>query len=166
MEPIKPRQISRAPSSAGAKVTVACKLPNGLMLQADRMIPSRELVMGGGSREVMVAEKVGLPIQVHGTATSFGEMPKCRVVGGYALTPGVDKELWDQWLKSNENSAMVKNHLIFAYESMDDVEGQAKEQAEVRSGLEPFAKDKDPRAPRAPSNLTAVGEEEGRARAA
>lgn len=142
-------------SSAGAKVTVACKLPGGLELRVFKMVESSELVMGGGSRTTRVAQLAGR-VFINGVAKKVEQSHGCMVVGGYALTPGVDKAFWDQWLEDNKDSLMVRNNLVFANESHAKLEGMAKERALVRSNLEPMAADPktDPRAPRPVAGLT------------
>lgn len=87
-------------------VTVGCKLPHGLIIEVE-----------------------GKRVKLHGANTS-------RVVGGYGLTPGVDKDFFDAWLKLSATSVVVKRGLIFAQDNPGKAEGQAKEQAEIRSGLE------------------------------
>ena len=54
---------------SGEKVTVACNLPNGLILQLYKMVEFRENVMGGGSRISSIAQKMGDPVRLNGTAT-------------------------------------------------------------------------------------------------
>ncbi len=155
----------RQATSAGAKVTVACNLPAGIRMRNFVMRPSRELVMGGGVRETHVAEKVGEDIIIHGIAVPFGLAPRHRVVAGYALTEGVDKDAWDAWHKDNINSPMVKNSCIFAYEKQADTEDAAEDRKGTRTGLEPFAKSGDPRRPRRGANLDEVKEADDRAAA-
>lgn len=141
---------------SGAKVTVACKLATGLVLQLFEMRDSMENVAGGGSRLVKIAHAVGEPVTVRGAATPFGVQKP--LVGGYALTPNVDKDFFDEWMRQNKEHAAVKNGMIFAHESRDHVEGMAQEKAELRSGQEPLDMTmtkkgdrvvaKDPRVPR------------------
>jgi len=91
----------------GTTVTVACKLPHGLIIKT-------------GDKSVTLA----------GANSS-------AIIGGYGLTP-VDKDFYDAWRKEYANFAPLKNELIFVQESRAKAEGQAKEQAEVKSGLEPL----------------------------
>lgn len=163
IQPEVRQRRGRQAESAGAKVTVACKLPAGIRLRNFKMVPHREPVLGGGFRETEIAEPVGEDILINGTAVSFGLAPRHTVVAGFAITEGVDKECWDNWLAANTASAMVRNGLIFAYERSDAVLDEAKNRRDVRSNLEPFvpsedpAKQRDPRAPRRSSqNLTEV----------
>lgn len=166
-EPAKAVQgPARQPSSAGAKVTVACKLPHGLRIRAFEFVTENEPVMGGGIKEVRVARPRGEPILINGTAFPFGQVPNYRIVAGYALTEGVDKDTWDAWLEDNKNSAMVRNGMIFAYEKTAEAVDAAKDHRKLKSGLEPLHLDSDgqlddPRRPR-PANgaLTKVGTEE------
>lgn len=130
--PIAPVKSGRA----GAKVTVACKLSTGLVLQLYEMRDTMENVSGNNSRVVKIAHPVGDPVTVRGTATPFGVQKP--LVGGYALTPNVDKEFFDEWTRQNKDHAAVKNGMIFARESRDDVEGMAEERADLKSGQEPL----------------------------
>lgn len=123
-------------------VSVACKLPNGLALRVFTMIPHSEPVMGGGVRETELAVQHGETVTLKGYAAPFGMAPEAPVAGGYAITTGVDADFWATWLAQNAEHPAVKNGLIFAAERIDSVQKQAKEQAEVRCGLEPLDPDK------------------------
>lgn len=138
-------------------LTVACKIPNGLILQNYDLVDGFEPVFGGGSRPIKVAHPVGNPIKLIGPARPFGADPEAkRVVGGYGLTHNVPKDDFDRWMKANAELDMVKNGLIFAHDSPDNVAAKAKEMRGVRSGLEALnteSKDAsgkyiDPRMPR------------------
>lgn len=149
-------------SSAGAKVTVACKMPNGIRIRAYRMVETTEPIFGGGRRTLQVGEPCSDYVTIHGTSVPVGMPSRILNVEGYAITSGVPKDIWDSWLKDNAQSAIVKNKLVYADEDKDYVEDWAKEHgAETRSGLEPFMPDGDPRGPRANNpNLSKVEQEE------
>lgn len=119
-------------------VTVACKLPSGIILRVFQMVEHSEPVMGGGSKKVKVAHQMGKSVRIRGFAVPFGATPAVPIVGGYGLTPNVDAEFFDLWLKQNADSEIVQNNLIFAHEKQADAAAQAAEQAEIRSGLEPI----------------------------
>jgi hypothetical protein len=133
--------------SDGGTVTVACKVPNGIILRAFELINTVEASPNGG-REVKMAQQLGEDFTVFGPARPHGEQPKTTVVGGYALTRGIPAELWNKWYEVNKNTDLVRNKQIFAYERLEAVKGNAKEQAKVRSGMEPITPDSDPRIPR------------------
>jgi hypothetical protein len=118
-------------------VTVACKIPNGLLLRNFKMMPAREQTPTG-YRDIEKAEQVGDTVKINGPAVPFGQVPEYTVVAGYALTPNVDKEFFDEWLRQNADHAAVKANLIFAHGNRAVVSDRAKEQKEVRSGLEPL----------------------------
>jgi hypothetical protein len=126
------------PERSGAKVVVACKLPNGLVMQLHRPEEWDEPVLGGGYRKSTRHVPDGNPITAHGWRVAHGETPKITIAGGYALTSNVPGWFWDRWLKENEGAAVVTNKLIFAYERPDEAKGVAKEHASIRSGLEPL----------------------------
>lgn len=119
-------------------VTVACKLPNGLILRVFQMVEHTEPVMGGGNKKVKVARQEGKSVTIRGCAVPFGATPSAPIIGGYALTSNVDADFFALWMKQNADSELVQNKLIFAHEKPDFAAGQANEQQEIRSGLEPI----------------------------
>jgi hypothetical protein len=118
-------------------VTVACKVPNGLLLRIFKMMPAREQTPTG-YRDVEKAEQVGNPVKINGPTVPFGQVPEYAVVAGYALTPNIDKDFFDEWLRQNADHATVKAELIFAHGNRAVVSDRAKEHKEVLSGLEPL----------------------------
>jgi hypothetical protein len=77
----------------------------------------------------------GLIIDVEGKKVKLNGANTSLVIGGYGLTP-VEKDFFDAWLKLSANTVVVKRGLIFAQETQTKARDQAKEQAEVKSGLE------------------------------
>lgn len=153
---VQPQVIQRPankPTSGGAKVTVACNLPHGVRLRNFKMAATREVVPGGVSRDINVAEAIGGDVLIRGVATEVGKLSRAPIVSGYALTKGVDKEFWEAWLKDNKNSAMVINQCIFAYDKTDDAADAAEERSGETTGLEPLEIDSDPRRPQSLSRL-------------
>ncbi|CCE07591.1 hypothetical protein BRAS3843_2290002 [Bradyrhizobium sp. STM 3843] len=118
-------------------VTVACKLPNGLLLRNFKMVDDNE-VTPTGYRAIKRAEQVGETVQIHGAAVPKGETREYMIIGGYALTPNVDKDFFDEWMRQNKDHPAIKGGLIFANTRESMVTGQAKEQKAVLSGLEPL----------------------------
>lgn len=131
-------------------VSVACKLPNGLILRVFDYVDIDVPVLGGGgkkSKERRAVQK-GEPVTVYGPATPFGQQPKTLVVGGYAITSGINAEFFQKWLEQNADLEAVKAGLIFAHTSADSARDQAKDGKDIKSGLEPLMPDKDERNPR------------------
>src|SRR5215469_7005941 len=110
-----------APPQEGENVTVACKLPNGVHLdlrnEAGRPIARVTLKGFAFPREA-------------------GFIPDYAVAGGYALTAGVPKSFWEQWLKQNAGLDLVTKGFVFASSRYDRVRDQAKEREDLKSGLE------------------------------
>lgn len=134
----------------GGFLTVACKLPHGIVLRVFDMVPTNIPIHNGvGYREVLQAKQRPGEFTLFGTAVAMGVVPKCKIVAGYALTQKVPAELYRKWLEQNKDSDIVKNNLIFAYESLEMAEGAAQERGDLRHGMEPMALvGRDPRAPR------------------
>lgn len=132
----KPKAVQAAKSSSGY-VTVACNMPNGIILRVDHMVEEQEMTLNG-SRTTSRAEQVGDRVTLYGTAVAFGKRPRHRIAFGYALTPRVPVDFWNDWLKQNADSDLVKNHVVFAYAKDEDVVAAAKDQRGFRSGVQPL----------------------------
>jgi hypothetical protein len=127
----------RLPKSA-ATVTVACKLPMGLWMRVQEVYERRVAAPGGFMVE-QAARDIGEPILIKGTAHVPNRMPNTPLEEGYALTFGVPADIWARWYEQNRDSALVRNHMIFAHGS--DTAGQAREYRDMKSGLEPLHRD-------------------------
>lgn len=139
-EPAKagPTSASNPVSRAGAKVTIACKMPSGLILRLFKMEEYAEPVMGGGSRTSKRAVQVGPSVTLNGTATPPGYTPRFLISGGYALTSNVDKDFWEEWLKQNHDLEVVTNNLVFAASDQQHAQDRAAEQKDLKHGVEPL----------------------------
>jgi hypothetical protein len=121
-------------------VTVACKLPNGLILQLEEWVDVPQ-PGPGGTRMVKESRRIGAKYTVRGNRLPFGVVPDFQMTSnnnGYALTPGIPKEFWDQWLDAHKDMDIVVNKLIFACPTTTDVRAIARENEGRRSGLEPL----------------------------
>lgn len=96
-----------------ATVTVACKIPAGLHLEMPDRSDARKKVR----------------FTIKGSSGS-------RVIGGYGLTENVPADFFAEWMKSHADQPYVKKGMIFAQERLNMVEGQAREQAAIKSGFE------------------------------
>lgn len=128
-------------------VTVAYKGPHGLDLRVFRMDPFHEPVLGGGTRETKRGVETKR-VTIKGVAHPINLPPGAEMIGGYALTPNVDADFWELWLSQNKDSQIVTSGMIFAHAKSADAQGEARNGAKERSGLEPLAQDGDPRQPR------------------
>lgn len=122
-------------------VTVACKHPHGIHLD---LMGDPEIFTGPNGEKHVVANLLKR-VTVRGSADArrlendgkiVGEVG--HVIGNYGLTPNIDKDFWDAWLKQNESYPMVKNGLLFAMPQLNSVKSEAKSRAAVESGLEPI----------------------------
>jgi hypothetical protein len=160
---------TQTPKSAKT-LTVACKLPNGVVLHLDDMVDEVEPV---SFKTVKIARRRPETVTVHGCAVPVGTpLPAHQIHAGYALTPGVDADFWAEWLKQNKDTTMVKNNLIFAMPTREAIEAKTTEHKAQRSNLEPLDPTfkvgvngaiipNDPRYPRSMNpNLSAVHQAE------
>lgn len=144
--------------SRSSTVTVACKIPHGIIMQLCKETKVVEDTQAG-PRERTRFDRVGERVFIRGNSYPVSPAPgfpeRGPQAGGFALTYDVDAEFWAEWLKQNSRSPMVKNGLIFATPTTERTTAQALEHKTLRSGLEPLSMEGDPRVPR-PSNA-AVG---------
>lgn len=130
-------------SGSSKTVTVACKLPHGLRMQLYTMVPFTEPVIGGGTRESKRAEPVGDVVVLKGNRAPFGVVPEHQIIGGFGLTPGVDREFFENWLKQYADHPAVKGGLVFAADGQHAAMDKAKERGHLKSGLEPLVMPKN-----------------------
>jgi len=125
----------------GETVTVASKLPMKLQLQLCSSRTEERRDRSTTWKET-VFFKTGKVVVINGTAFPNGDVPddmdRPQMASGYALTPGVDKEFFDQWLEQNAKLPAVANGLIFAHSRMDSVKGLARENKQLDSMLGPL----------------------------
>lgn len=119
-------------------VTVACKLSHGIRIRDYEEGVDHERVMGGGSRKVKVFRPKGPTYRIKGPNVPDVLKPLVEVHGGYAITHGMPADVFERWLKWNEDQPFVKNNLIFGDEDADKVRGMAREFAEKKTGTEPL----------------------------
>lgn len=145
-------------------VTVACKIPMGIVLREFRMTKEREQTPNG-VRDIDIARPTGKAAAINGVAAPPNKMRFDRqgqpvhMYRGYALTPNVDADLWANWLHHHADHPMVKNMMIFAAPKQSDIEAMARENEKRRSNLEPMyvSNDpKDPGDPRAPNRRSTL----------
>jgi hypothetical protein len=133
-----------APATGTATVTVYCRHNPGLILRVGEFVERAEAaaIHARTIKEWQQRDS----FTVAGPARPVGGDAIAPVVGGYAITHGVPKDLWDKWLADNKDSAMVKNGVIFAHEKSSYGDGLATEQKGIRTGMEPLSQGKDSRA--------------------
>lgn len=127
-----------ASMSTGNTVTVACKLPHGLVLRLFDMVEGNEAVAGGGFKVIKRAQPRPEVVVLNGYLTQHkgNPVPVASPMSSYALTHGVDKDFFDRWLSENQELDAVKNGLILAHGS--DTAGVARERKDTVCGMEPI----------------------------
>ena len=88
---------------------VACKIPNGLILS------------GAGKQFTLLG-----PGKV-----AVNERP-----GGYAITPNVPNDIWEEWAKTHADSELIQNHLVFAEDNLNVLQARAWGRNRIKSGFE------------------------------
>lgn len=119
-------------------VTVACKMPHGVVIRDFAETKYMVDVLGGGKRPEKVFRPVGRPIRIKGPIVPEVFVRLVEVVGGYAITEGVDAKVFARWIDANAEAPFVTNRLIYGHEDGARVRAWAKENASVKSGMEPL----------------------------
>lgn len=151
-------EVGQEPQASRATgfVIVASKLPHDLELQ---LCTKRDVPTQGryGPTVEPRWSKTGEIYLIRGTKRPNGVIPRGYpaapdMVDGYALTPNIPAWFWEEWLKQNAPTEMVKNRVIMAFNDRDSAVDGAKDMHKLRSGLEPLAMgegERDERLPRA-----------------
>ncbi len=126
------------PVTGGATVNAASKMPFDFTLRIYDFIERHEPVMGGGTRKYSIAERRrGAPeFIVRGNAYAQNVGPLCDIKSGFAITRGIPKDFWDEWLSQNQEADYVINGMIFAQETYASVVDEALDKESLKSGLE------------------------------
>jgi hypothetical protein len=123
---------------SNSTVTVACKIPMGLVLKLYDWKKVNEPVMGGGTREVKTAVERYNEKQyiINGNSYAQNEAPAMQIANGFAMTYGIPTAFWEEWLSQNIDSPLVKNGLIFAHSEQASLLAESREKANEKSGTE------------------------------
>lgn len=118
-------------------VTVACKLPHGLILRLFDRVKFPEPQPGGGTKDVEMSQPRPQKVVLRGYLEKYdpGLAPAAKG-SAYGFTHGVDADFMNEWLKQNSDLDAVVNGLILVHSK--DTEGNAKERKDTKSGLEPI----------------------------
>jgi hypothetical protein len=136
-----------AASAAQETVSVACKLPNGLVCEVVDMRDYMDQVQRAEGRpNVPIVRKTLGRFRLRGyqeaRATDSAGMINVesrRVSHLFGITQNVPKDLWDAWWEQNKDCfAPAMNGLIFAHAQTKSVEAYAKEHAELKTGFDPI----------------------------
>jgi hypothetical protein len=141
-------ETASPPATSGETLTVASKVPQGLLLRAFEWVEETENGPAGPKR-VRVARPIpgasfrlnGLgdlhhldPNKTHRYAEVVADFP-----GGYSLTHGVPADIWRNWSEFNRD--LVESGVVFAVPSPDDAVIEGKSRSSIRSGQEPIDPD-------------------------
>jgi hypothetical protein len=125
-------------SPSNATVTVASKFPMDFTLRIFDFVKRYEPVMGGGTREVKIAERRrgSKEFIVQGNSWAQNRGPHQQLHSGYAITSGIPKAFWDEWLEQNKEADYVVNGMLFAHAETASTMSEAREKEKEKSGLE------------------------------
>lgn len=117
-------------------ITVACKIPNGLVLRVFVPETYDVPVMGGGMKTVTRSRPTDWTQKLNGPARKTGQDVPWQIIHGVGLTHGVDADRFAQWLEQNKSSDCVVKGLVFGQAKPNDTIAQAHEHRNERTGME------------------------------
>jgi len=134
----KRSRTTNNPSTGGETVSVASKLPMPFTLQLHTKTIKHEPVMGGGSREVVeYVQRYGSPtFVVDGNSFPQNKGPHQQLAAGFAITHGIPKDFWEEWISQQGDSDIVRNGMIFGHSETASTMAEAKEKEREKSGME------------------------------
>lgn len=122
-------------------VSVASKLSFPLKLQLFRKVKRTIQAHGGTSVEeifepILSTKSKPSSFVIRGNAYNkyMGDNGK-QIIGGYAITPGIPKDFWDEWYAQQESHDAIQNQMIFAHKETASVAAQAKENEKLSGGI-------------------------------
>lgn len=136
----KPAEKLNPVSKAGGKVSIACKLPHGLIMQCWEFVEEKEPILGGGYRTFKVArarkgaDGDAVKYFVNGINT-----PRAKIAFGYAITENLPEDFVRLYFEQHADQEFIKNKLVFFFRKLADTEACAKEHEKTLSGLEPMS---------------------------
>jgi hypothetical protein len=120
-------------------VTVACKLPHGIVIRDFEERSEYEPVFGQAERrKVSVYRPVGPKIRIKGPSVPSLFIRYVEVIGGYAITEGIPADVYERWENWNMEAPFFANDLIFAHEDGARARAWAKDHETIKSGMEPL----------------------------
>ena len=155
--PVTAQRPAEPVAGAGNTLFVACKHPNGLELTCYDQVEAHLATPGGvektkvwkrnGARSFLV-EGPAMTVNPHAAGPHL--MRFKEQFGGYSITPGCPKDVWEHWSKFNQN--MLEAKIVQAFSSQSDAIAWCRTQRDVRSGLEPI----DPLDPGASTGIRGI----------
>jgi hypothetical protein len=137
--------MSDEPKSGGnpnksKTVTVACRLPHGMVLRLFKMVDD-VIPSSNGPKTIKRSEMIGEPVTLLGyTNEKTGLRGEYLRTGrsAFALTHGVNRDFFEEWLKQNHDNEAVKKGLIFMSGDAERAKDEASEKKSLKNGLEPL----------------------------
>lgn len=122
----------------GNRISVGCKLPQGLILEMGYSIEGGNVVQGPDYQRVALNGA-----SQHSTIVGTLRSPSPTDLRP-GITNGVDEELFDAWVKQHANTNIVKNGLIFKAKNAAEATAMANDLTKKKTGFEPVDPAKHP----------------------
>lgn len=125
-------------------VTVACKMPHGLILRLFEFVettqaaPSGHVVVKEARERVNPGTDQPSRVKIQGYLNrEMSRMLTPSQAPSWVLTEAVDKGFWDEWTKQNKDFDPFVNGLIFAAPNAAAAHREIANRMAMRNGFEP-----------------------------
>lgn len=135
------------PATSGETVSVCLKHPGGIIIER---YEEKEVREQGPTGYRLVKQYFAIPGSQH-TINGYGKlyhfnaemrgMFQPSFPGNHAITHGVPKSTWDNWLHHHKNDAIVQSGMIFAVPSPADAPLECRSRQNTVTGFEPLDSD-------------------------
>lgn len=121
-------------AGVGETVTVACRMPSGVILRIFEMVDETK-VTSSGMQTSKVAREVQR-VELNGSSPRNRQGPHFLNAAG--LTQ-VSRHLWETWCAQNHDSDLLARRIVFTAGVEDDTNAAVREVESVLTGFEPLA---------------------------
>ncbi len=144
---VKKPASANNPSTGSQTVVVASKLSFGLVLNLYETQEVTVEVNGQRRTYPQYFLKRGAP-----TYTLNGNSYEKRlgdkgqhIECGFAITMGIPKDFWEEWLSQNKEGDYIRNGMVFAHSDLSAVKSEAAEKESLKTGFERMDPDNLPK---------------------
>lgn len=122
-------------------VTVCSKLPMQYILQLHDPVERTIQAHGGTMRETIhlprrSTKEKPTRFTIEGCSFAQNKGAHQQISGGFAITHGIPKDFWEEWLSQYKDMELVQEGFIFAHKETSSVTQHTKDMSEKPSGFE------------------------------
>lgn len=133
--------VKRDELDGASTVSVYCRLPHGIWMQAQEEQSYSEQTPSGvrsAKRFAPVGERVRIEGNAKGRGVDSDKTEHKRIIAGFAVTDGVPADLWRKWKAQNVGLEALIRGDIYAVAKAGDAAAKRDDADKVPTGLDPI----------------------------